>query len=110
MKIAQKVWYPNNVILDSGISFPETTSSSTKSITIKKFGVQALPGTRIILGDKEENYITIGYSGVFEFSFEDAPLWIAKITIPKSSLIINQSANAAVILDIFYEETEGSEL
>jgi hypothetical protein len=106
MKIYQIIKYPNNEIgTNETITFP---ADNSKLVIIKKFGIQALPGTRVIFDDDESSTIQVGYTGVFEFSAEDTSLWATKITIPTDSLQMNQNAHAAIILDVIYEEIERS--
>ena len=112
MKIYQKIWggpdsndNPNQSLRLTTVNEGDTTT------VIKKLGVQALPGTELILNNQQnlDFPVRVGNTGIYEFSFEDnIPLY--QIEIPARSLQAIKKSKTYLIIDIFYEgiRIEGS--
>lgn len=91
------------IILDA--SATNTDSVEFGGIIIKKIGVQALPGTKLIFNGQTDNEmpVRVGNTGIFEFSFEDT-IPATSISVPEDSVTAIKNSRTQLIIDIFYKE------
>ena len=101
MKIKQIIWDGSiwDGIMDDTVQF-----FGGKNIIIKKIGVQALPGTKLIFnGQVGDMPVRVGNTGIFEFSFEDT-VPATSIGVLSESLQAIKNSRTQLIIDIFYKE------
>lgn len=79
----------------------------TDCFPISQLGIQALPGTRVLLNKAtDQDYLLIGQTGIFELDLGNQTE-ITSIQFDSDSMdIIEQTTNAVLLVDIIYDDGE----
>ena len=89
MRIQQKI-----------ITTEETITSNDKGEKIVRLGIQSAPGTQFCINGLKDDYISIGFTGIYEINFKDLGISVVSITV-KPKELDQQTYNT--IVDIIWE-------
>lgn len=86
-------------------------TEATKAITIYQFGVQTLPGVKMVINDNatEFGHVIVGQTGIFELNLSDATP-ILSVQFPRLNTYLTQASPDMnyILIDLVYAKEESA--